>query len=511
MRIDSQGRPDGPAYHALNPEVREAMKRRVTDALSQLKAGEPGGAGLVIRLGPGPTLLGTPDTGLDDATYQKFTHDTFGPETAREIPGVESTDPDRFAVRSTYLAGKGRMPWLSWRSKEIAALYAELNATMRANRAGCASRGRHAGPGRRPGRHRGQTRGSCGPAALASRGAASGSISRPGRADLGSPLVLRGTALSTEALSHDLATSPDLDSLVASRPHRGLLLSIGGEAAACDSGGTAPAAEAPEGRLPQPSPPDSPAPDPERLGRPNDRQHRPGHRPARAELAGLAHRTALGRRPGRRRTARARTRGARLHSGSSSPKRPPPARKNGSAISHACSALFRPRRHRPSLPADGLSKPFGVVVRSLDDSAQTFLEIANNSPYPVRLAGQLDLPAAASIEDLGRGVRLNSMPQADGSNLVLDLLPYGVAAIRIAAPEVKLSAVNSYPSDAVMTGMRTRFNELSAQLARLNHGLSADAGRAGEFRLRAGREHQGARPCNSPMSSPEPAPRQRQE
>ena len=51
---------------------------------SSRRVSPAGGGGLVIRLGPGPTLLGTPDTGLDDATYQKFTHDTFGPETARE-------------------------------------------------------------------------------------------------------------------------------------------------------------------------------------------------------------------------------------------------------------------------------------------------------------------------------------------------------------------------------------------------------------------------------------------
>ncbi len=61
----------------------------------------------------------------------------------------------------------------------------------------------------------------------------------------------------------------------------------------------------------------------------------------------------------------------------------------------------------------------------------------------------------------------------DGTSLVLDLLPYGVAAIRIAAPQVKLSSVNSFPSDAVMTSMRARVNELSAQLTRLNQGLSA--------------------------------------
>ena len=44
MRVDRQGRPDGPAYHPLHPEVREAMKRRVIQALTQSKPG-PGAAG----------------------------------------------------------------------------------------------------------------------------------------------------------------------------------------------------------------------------------------------------------------------------------------------------------------------------------------------------------------------------------------------------------------------------------------------------------------------------------
>jgi hypothetical protein len=471
VRIDSQGRPDGPAYNPLNPEVREAMKRRVSKALSYLKVGKPLGAGLVIRLGPGPTLLGTPDTGLDDATYQKFTHDTFGPETAREIPGVESTDPGRFAVRSTYLAGKGRMPWLSWRSKEIASLYTELNATMRevspAARLAVVTPGLDGGPVGAEARR-------------VDRAALPPSQSwRSVGLDLqawpsgpGSPLVLRGTALSTEALSHDLATSPDLDSLVASRPTRGMLLAIGGEETGRDSGGIAPGQEAPEGRVPQAALADSSPADPDGVGRSTTENtgrgaDKRGPNP-RAWLTALP----LGDGPA-----------ADLPLGHALAALDAQwvfiAEKAASGQEDRLRNFARvlcalPAKEAPAgLAPDGLSKPFGVVVRNLDDGAKSFLEIANDSPYPVRVAGRLDSLAAAQIEDVGRGLRLRSVSQADGSNLVLDLLPYGVAAIRIAAPQVKIRSVNSYPSDAVMTGMRTRFNELSAQLARLNHGLSA--------------------------------------
>ena len=131
----------------------------------------------------------------------------------------------------------------------------------------------------------------------------------------------------------------------------------------------------------------------------------------------------------------------------------------------------------PAVPSgvqeDPIPRPFGVAVRSMNDGVQTFLEIANDSPYPLRLAGVLDAPASAVVEDLGRGLRLSPVPEAGGRNLVLDLLPYGVAAIRVGAPRVQLSSVTPYPSEAVLAGMQSRFNELAAQLARLNHGLSA--------------------------------------
>ena len=103
-------------------------------------------------------------------------------------------------------------------------------------------------------------------------------------------------------------------------------------------------------------------------------------------------------------------------------------------------ALSPPGRRSPSdAQADPNPKPFGVAVRRMSDDAQTFLEIANDSPYPIRLAGVLDAPASAAVDDLGRGLRLSPVPEAGGRNLVLDLLPYGVAAIRVGAPRVQLS------------------------------------------------------------------------
>ena len=135
VRVDRQGLADGPSYHPLHPAVREALGRRVEQALAPRRAGATF-SGILVRLGPGPTLLGNPDTGLDDDTFARFVHDTFGPETAGEIPGLGTADPNRFATRSKYLSGVGRMPWLMWRSRAIAALYSELDEAVRARAPG---------------------------------------------------------------------------------------------------------------------------------------------------------------------------------------------------------------------------------------------------------------------------------------------------------------------------------------------------------------------------------------
>jgi hypothetical protein len=452
VRLDRQGRVDGPAYHPLHPEVREAMKRRVVAAVTRtgaVAAGNDSGSrtldGVVIRLGPGPTLLGTPDTGLDDATFERFVHETFNPETANVIPGLGNTDPDRFAVRSRYLAGVGRMPWLTWRSRAIAALYAELADAVRTAAPGAelavVTPGLDGGPAGTEARR--VDRAGLVPS-QAWRSVGLDLQAWPSAA--GEPLVLRGATLSADALAHDLATSPDLDGLVAARAHRGLLLGIDADLPPREApGGTGRNVETPDrntdaggkslwlSALP--------------LGEGPAADEPLGH-----ALAALDSRWIF---------------------------------VAGKAISGHEERLRRFAvvfRALPAWPSTAIGtqgesnpKPFGVAVRSMSDGTQTFLEIANDSPYPVRLASVLDAPATAAVDDLGRGLRLAPMPAPGGRQLVLDLLPFGVAAIRIAAPRVQVSSVTPYPSESVLTSIQARFEELTSQLSRLNRGLSAVA------------------------------------
>jgi hypothetical protein len=480
VRIDRQGKADGPAFHPLHPEVREAMKRRVVQVVTQQKArpGQTGGGsrtGLLIRLGSGPTLLGTPDTGLDDATFERFVHETFNPETARGIPGLGNTEADRFAARSRYLAGVGRMPWLNWRASAIAALYAELALAAQTAAPGAilavVTPELDASPAGAEARR------------VDRAGLAPSQAWRSVGLDLqawpagpGAPLVLRGAALSIDALAHDLATSPDLDALVAARPRRGLLLTIDQDNQAAWPPGSEPPGED-LAEAPAPTAPVPPfVPDPNGMARSTSDPSAPGSIPRATGQKIWLTALPLGDGP----TADLPLGHAMAALDAQWLFLAEKAVAGQEERIRRFAAVLRSLPAWPVVPLEAQSdpnpKPFGIAVRGMHDNAQTFLEIANDSPYPIRLAGVLDAPAAASVDDLGRGLRLSPVPVAGGRNLVLDLLPYGVAAIRIGAPRAHFSAVTSYPSEAVLTSMQARFNELTIQLARLNRGLAAIAG-----------------------------------
>ncbi len=477
VRVDRQGRVDSAVYHALHPEVRAAMKRRVIAALAPAKAavsaGQVSSIGLVIRLGPGPTLLGTPEMGLDDLTYDRFVSETFSAETARTVPGLGTSDPERFAVRTRYVAGVGRMPWLTWRARAVAALYGELAEATRATVPGAVlaviTPGIESGPAGTEARR------------VDRAGLAPSQAWRSVGLDLQvwpngplAPVVLRGVALSSDALAHDLATSPDLDALVALRSHRGLLLSIEGD------GATASSAAAPEM---DPRPLDgleltAPGLLPSAVGDSGETA---------ATRADSPDSKAVWKKPGQTVLLTAMPLG-------DGPNADEPLGhalaaldahyvflSAKAAVGHesrlrAFATVLKSLPDWPPLPLSAAvtadSKPFGIAVRQMSDPTQTYFELANDSPYPIRLAGLLTGPESALVEDLGRGVRLSPVADGTGRKLVLDLLPFGVAAIRVGAPHTSISAVTPYPSDAVLADMQARFNELSGQLARLNRGLA---------------------------------------
>ncbi|QEH35900.1 hypothetical protein OJF2_44570 [Aquisphaera giovannonii] len=449
VRVDRQGLADGPCYHPLHPDVRRAMRRRVEGALARR---DDGGrvAGVLLQLGPGPTLLGSPDTGMDDDTFTRFVREAFGPETAASIPGTDAVDPGRFAARSKYLQGVGRMPWMAWRSKAIAGLYAELAEAARAaspeTSLALATPSLHDGAAGVEAR-----RADLAGLAPSQAWRSVGLDLQAWQAGASSPILLRGVELSTDALAHDLAVSPDLDARLSAYPNRGLLLKIDPDAA-------------------------GPAADPE-----DDRGG-----PAAGDAAGAA--AADSGAPGAVTLA-----ALPLGDGVAADE----------PLGHALAALDarwvvlaapaiaghedRLRRFAsvlrglPARPArqaisGGGTKDHGVSVRTIEDAGHTFLQVANDTPYPIRLAGVIDAPAEAPVEDLGRNLKLMPQPAGGGRQLVLDLLPFGVAAIRVGAPGVQMAEITPYPSEAVLASMEAQYRELSAQLSRLNRGPAAAIG-----------------------------------
>ena len=226
VRIDRQGLADGPSYHPLHPAVRQALKRKVQQALAphQDRTGfcrDPGAA-----RSPGRPCWVTPIRAWTTTRSPVSSMTRSARKPRARSPGWKQPTPDRFATRSKYLSGVGRMPWLMWRSRAIADLYSELDEAARAASPGavlalstpvsawrrCRNRARRVDHGRAGARAR--------------PGGAWAWISSPGRPGPNGPIVLRGVELSTDPLAHDLATSPDLDGKIAGRPQRGMLLTI---------------------------------------------------------------------------------------------------------------------------------------------------------------------------------------------------------------------------------------------------------------------------------------------
>ncbi len=228
VRLDRQGRPDGPEYYPLNPEVREAMKRRVVEALTQSQQARARGArqGLLIRLGPGPTLLGTPDTGLDDATFDRFVRRVI----QRWRPPAAFPDWER----QTRI-GSPSVPaiWPAW---DACPGLPGVPERLPRFTPSWPRRLRPPPPARfwrssRPAWMRGplvpRRGGSIVPDLAPSQAWRSVGLDlQAWPTTPAAPAVFRGVVLSADALGHDLATSPDLDALVAGRADRGLLLTM---------------------------------------------------------------------------------------------------------------------------------------------------------------------------------------------------------------------------------------------------------------------------------------------
>ena len=420
VRLDRKGLLDGPgSYQPLHPRVREAMARKVAEAAGP-RASRPNLAGVLVRLGPGSTLPGGTDSGLDDATFARFVATAFEPRSAARVPGQASTDPGRFEARARYVEGSGRIPWLAWRADEVALTYAAL--ALSARKAAPGSTLAVVTPGLEPGPAGEEARrvdlAGLGPS-HAWRGVGLDLTRWP--TGEGAPLVYRGAGLSTDDLGHDLATSPELDHLVGARDARGV--AIGLEAGDRD---------------PRPSGP--------RLVALPMGEGEAGDEPLGHALAALD---------------------------------PIGVVVSSSAAAGQEDRLRRFARVFSALPASppgpiGPKVDSGVVARPIHSGDRTYLALANDTPYPIRLDNFLQGPPSAPVVDLARGLRLDPEKQPGQIRLVLDLAPHGVSAIRVDSPEVELASSTPYPGEVVLDGMKARHDDLQAALRRLDRIAAGD-------------------------------------
>jgi hypothetical protein len=416
VRVDRRGIPDGPYYMPIHPRVREGMARKVAEAIAPRKS-HPNLAGILIRLGPGSTLPGSPDMGLDDATFARFVASAFEPGSASRVRGQGSSDPARFEARVHYAEGAGRLPWLAWRAREVASLYA-----------GLAQEARKVAPGASlavvtPGLETGPVGEEARRVDLA--GLESSQGWRGVGLDLaewptaeGSPIVFRGVGLSTDDLGHDLATSPELDDLVAARPNRGALLGV----------------EAIEAE-PYPSRPTGP-----RLTACPMIEGTPGDEPLGHALATLD--------PGR----------VLLSSTSAAGQE---ERIRRFARVFASLPTSPNRAHEPRQSS-------GVVARSIHSGNDTYLALANDTPYPILMEAVLQAPPGATVVDLGRGIRLDPEKGAGTIRVVLEMAPFGISGIQVGSPDVTVAKVEPHPGRAVIDGMQAHYDDLSLALKRLD-------------------------------------------
>jgi len=413
-RVDRRGLVDAPAaYQPIHPKVREAMARKVAEAVA-IRRVRPNLLGAIVRLGPGSTLPGGPDSGLDDASWARFVPSAFEPGPSRRVPGQGSDDAGRFDARARFVDSAGKLPWLAWRAREVASAYATLADAARRSAPGAALA--VVTPGLEPG--------PAGEAALRVdlAGLGPGQAWRESGLDLAAwpvgpeaPIVLRGAGVSTDDLGHDLATSPELDDLVAARPDRGALLGVEGPD---------PTARGPAARL-------SARPLAEGPG---------GEEPLGHALAALdprmivvASTTVAGQEERIRRFAR------------------------------AFASLPAPEAAAPEPRL-----PSGVVARLHHSGAETYLAMANDSPYPILLEAVLHVPPGAAVDDLGRGVRLDPERGQGAIRLVLELPPFGVSTARVGSAGVRVASMVPHASLAVLDGMKAHYDDLDATLKRLN-------------------------------------------
>ena len=109
-----------------------------------------------------------------------------------------------------------------------------------------------------------------------------------------------------------------------------------------------------------------------------------------------------------------------------------------------------------------------MVARPVRSGAETYLALANDTPYPILLETVLDAPPGAPVVDLARGIRLDPEHSEGRTRVVLELPPHGTSALQVGAPEVAIVSTTPHPGPAVLDGMKAQYDDLNSALKRLD-------------------------------------------
>ena len=416
VRIDRLGRADGSKYQPLHPDVRDALAKRLIETVRS--RGEPVD-GVLVRLGDCATLPGSLGSGLDDATFSRFVRETFDGESARAVPGQAVGDVGRFAARERFVTTVGRVPWRTWRGKQVGLLHDELAKALRRARPEAAFA--LAAPSLDDGPLGDEAR------AADLAGSTPASVWKSFGLDLElwpianpaeAPILFRTAGPDPEGLEHDLAFSPDLDRQIARSSKRGALLL----------------------------------------------------EPSRDDLSwppGSIRLTAL---PG--------DDGATLNEwvGHALASLDPSWFLADSALvlgrESELTRLAKVVRSLPNSPSGApiaTRDPSGIAVRAIGGLSATYLSLANDTPYPARLSLTVAARDASKLENLGEPAAIESTPSGqDRRSVSFELPPFGISALRFDTLGARVEAIKVDHPAEVRNGLEAQFGVLAARLTRLS-------------------------------------------
>jgi hypothetical protein len=411
-----------PYYNPLNPRVQEAMLAVIREVVTRYGHHSSFG-GLAVELSAdGYAQLPGEDWGLDDATIAAFERDT-----KERVPGM---GPGRFAQRARYLCGEARPGWLAWRAAKLAEFHERLQREMTAVRPDAvfylaATNILDTPQVRRDLRPELPSRGRVDEALLSMgiRGAnyrdrAGLVILRPQRIAPPGPIVAHGVEM-------ELDRAADLDRLAAGSSSPGSLLVHEPQKLRLSSFD----AKSPFGRdktyawlLAQLSP----------AGTWNRQRFVTSL--TRPDLDSLA-----------------------IFDGGWLL----PMGQEGSLAS-----LVAAYRRLPAEPFETLDCDRPVTVRALARDGRLYAYFVNDSPWPVTLNMQVQLPAGVRADDLS-GVR--RLPPIVGNRWTLSLEPFDLIAVRFGSKDVQLSQFTVRPPDEVRLGLQRTIEDLRRRRAVLEN------------------------------------------